>query len=50
MDSLMNTVALGAIIACSFPIAFLIARACLLCVVRSLTARQDNRSLREPVL
>ncbi len=37
MHELMNTVALGAIVLCSFPIAFLIARACLLGLFRTLT-------------
>jgi hypothetical protein len=37
MENLMDSLALGAIVACSFPIAFLIARACLLALCRSFT-------------
>ena len=39
MESLMNTLVLGAVVAAAFPIAFLAARFCLTVLVRALPAR-----------
>jgi len=43
MEDLMNTVLLGAVVAAVFPIAFLMARWCLVGVVRALPAKAASR-------
>ena len=43
MEDLMNTLLLGAVAAAVFPIAFLLARACLVSVVRTLPDKAASR-------
>lgn len=43
MENLINTLMLSAVVAAVFPIAFLLARACLATVVRALPAKTAAR-------
>jgi hypothetical protein len=43
MEDLMNTLLLGAVVAAVFPIAFLMARLCLVGLVRTLPAKAGSR-------
>jgi hypothetical protein len=43
MEELMNTLLLGAVVAAVFPIAFLMARLCLVGLVRTFPAKSSSR-------